>query len=309
MSDRAIVEVDNGMVFYRASSLGGCLRMLALARQGFDEMPPPPGMLEVFKAGNRAEAQAWQKGYITGSAQEYVKLEVTEKIWVTGHLDGWDVVWDQVANQGAIRARRSRTKGTTYEVKSQSEGEWGPIRESSLWERYSWQFSVYMLATGLPLTVVRVLRDKEGNVSDKCDEVLTEPPHTLAEIRARVMQVELMARKDLSEVACEKVEFPCPFFYTHVGGDENVREYVDDYAAVMLAKEYRAAVEGKELADRKVKACKQTLLDWMGDKRKLGLPGGWKLTRYEVKGRHVEYDSKGYWGLRVTEPKDEVEDE
>lgn len=287
--DRAPVLSRDGVVEYRASALGGCLRSLALARQGFDPVAPPKQMLDVFQAGHEAERQAFAKGVIQGTPQWAVSLSVTDNIVITGHLDSW---W----HDGG------------HEVKSQSENEWGPIRESQMWSRYQWQFSVYILATGHPLTVVRVLRDKEGNVSDSCEEVFVDPPRTLVEVKARVLAVELLARKDLTNVPCDPIMFPCPYFYTHPQDDAAVREYVDDDNAVTLAAQYSEAAREQRLAKQRSDAARKTLLTWMADKEKIELPGGWKVTRYETKERLVPARTqKAFWSLRVTPPKEEDE--
>jgi len=289
MSDEPPVFERDGMVVYRASSLGGCKRMLALARQGYDAVSPPADMLKVFQAGHAAEREVWAKGIVKGVAQEYVELPISATIKVVGHLDCWD--------------KQTRS---IYEVKSQSSEEWGPIRKGRLWERYAVQISVYMLATGLPLTVIRVKRGKEGGIEEEQREEFDVPPVTIEEIRRRVFEVEMLARRDLSETACEKVEFPCPFFYTHARVDsEVIREAVDDPAAVVLARQYRSARVLADIANSRVKTSRGALLDYMGDRKRLDLSDGSMLTRYEVKGKHVEYDRAGYWALRVTTRKTE----
>jgi len=269
--------------------------MLALARQGYDAIPPSGDILEVFAAGNAAEREVWAKGIVRGSSQEYVELRISETIVVAGHLDAWE-----------------RENGNTiYEVKSQSAAEWRPIRESPLWQRYKFQLGVYMWATGLPLTVIRVKRGKEeggGIEGEPAREVFEEPPVSLAEVRQRVFQVEMLARRDLTEVKCERVEFPCPFFYTHIGIDREVddREAVDDPAAVTLAGQYRNAKILAEIANGRVRSSRDALLEYMGERKRLELSDRTLLTRYKVAGKHVEYDRGEYWALRVTTKKGET---
>lgn len=299
VDDPPVYERD-GTVWYRASSLGGCVRMLALARQGYDAVEVGGSMAEVFKAGHDAEREVWAKAIIKGVAQEYVELRVSDSIAIAGHLDCWDP-------EGPVIGERRWSTGRIYEVKSQSESEWRPIKEGQLWQRYKFQLGVYMWATGLPLTVVRVRRGKEGGIEGEAREDFAEPPVTLAEIRQRVFQVEMLARRDLSEVACEKVEFPCPFFYTHQTSDGVlVRETVDDPGAVVLAKQYKNAKTIADIANSRVKASREALLEYVGDRTKLKLSDGTLLTRYKVGGRHVEYDRDEYWALKVTAKKETV---
>jgi hypothetical protein len=277
----------NGIVSYRASSLGGCVRMLALARQGYDTVSPPADMLEVFKAGHEAEREVWAKGIVKGRSQEYVQLPISDTIRVVGHLDCWD-----------------KECGSVYEIKSQSEDEWKPLPEGRLWERYKFQLAVYMHATGLPITVIRVKRGKEG-IEGEAREVFEEPPVSLEDIRRRVFSVEMLARRDLSEVKCERFEFPCPFWYTHMETSvDEARETVDDPTAVVLARQYQNARLVAQIAEGRVKKSRGALLLYVGDRRKMELSDGTLLTRYEVKSKHVEYDRAGYWALKVTSKKE-----
>ncbi len=276
--------------------------MLALSRQGYEPLAVPTKMQDVFAAGHEAERQVWAKGIIKGLAQEYVELAITEKIMVTGHLDCWDpeTPWGKVT--------RRYGSGRVYEVKSQSEAEWKPIRESPFWPRYAYQISVYMHSTGLPLTVIRVLRDRNGDISKDEREVFDVPPKTIEEIRRRVFEVEMLARRDLTEVECVAVEFPCPFYYTHVG-DREVRELVDDEDAVVLAQAYTAAKYDQQAAAGRVKTSRDALTAWLGDRRRVELPGGWLVTKYTTKAGRVEYDRKESTSVRVTAPKEEESDD
>jgi len=287
--ERAAVVEDAGHVYYRASSFGGCMRMLALWRQGYEPIKAGGAILDVFKAGHEAERQAWTKGWLSGRAQEQVTLVVTKRIWITGHVDSW---WGH----------------ESYEVKSQSSEEWKPIRESKLWPRYSWQISVYMLATESPLTVVRVLRDKDGNISDRAEERFDEPPHSIVEVRRRVLDIEGLARRELTEAPCERVEYPCPFFYTHRQAGE-VREELDDEGAAALAADYQQARVEQRAVEGRLKTARAALLSFMTerDSRRLNVKG-WKLTRYKVAGKHIEYDRAEYEALRVTEPDGDEKD-
>lgn len=286
MSDilgRAAVYEEGSHVYYRASSFGSCMRMLALWRQGYEPIPARGDILKVFAAGHEAERQVWTKGWVGGRAQEPVTLIVTRRVWITGHVDAW---WDH----------------ESYEVKSQSREEWKPIRESPLWPRYSWQISIYMLATESPLTVVRVLRDKDGNISDRTEERFEQPPHDIVEVRRRVFDIEGLARRELTEAPCERVEYPCPFFYTHRDVGE-AREELDDEGAASLARDYDEARVEQRAVEGRLKAARTALLAFMTERNVAKVDvNGWKLTRYKVAGRHVEYDRGEYESLRVTGP-------
>lgn len=282
MGRAPVVDEGYGHIYYRASSFGGCMRMLALYRQGYEPIPARGQILDVFKAGHEAERQAWTKGYLQGRSQEQVTLIVTKKVWIVGHVDSW---WGH----------------ESYEVKSQSAEEWKPIRESKLWPRYSWQISVYMLATESPLTVVRVLRDKDGNISDRAEERFDEPPWGIVDVRRRVFDIEQLARRDLTASECERVEYPCPFFYTHRDASEE-REELDDEGAAALARDYNEARVEQLAVQGRVKVAREALLSFMKERDATRLNvKGFKLTRYKVAGKHIEYDRAEYEALRVTD--------
>ncbi len=288
--NRPVVYNSGSLVFYRASAIGGCARMLALARQGYDPIAPPQKMMEVFERGHEAEREAWVKGILKGRAQENIKLKISDTIFVTGHLDSWE--------------QYHGGEGKIVELKSQNENEFRPIEESPLWDRYSYQISCYMHALPGRELIVRRVKLHERTIVETVDQVFHEPPVSLADIRAKVFKVESLARKDLTTVECEKTQFPCPYFYTHVGGAD-AREMIEDETAVELCVQYKEASSQMIAIKGRVAASREALLTWMGEKDKIDLPGGWKLTRYTVAGKHVEFDSKGYKALRVTPPRKE----
>jgi hypothetical protein len=286
--NRPMVYAEGENVFYRASSLGGCLRALALARQGYEPLGVPEKILKVFEAGHEAERQAWAKGILTGLAQEFVSLQVSETIFVVGHLDAW-------------------SRGVITELKSSTEAEFKkPWRETHMGEKWAWQISCYMNAAPTSqLRFVRVLRDADGNILGQTEETLEVPPYSTADIRLRVLEVERLALLDLDKLDCVR-EFPCPFYYTHSDPGQ-IREYCDDESAVSLAKEYEAVrAEARSLRGRQATA-RSALLTWMGDRDKVELPGGWKMTRYTIKGGKREFVVKDSTGLRVTPPSEESE--
>lgn len=276
------VYEDGGVVYYRASALGHCVRMLALARQGYDALPPPAQMQKVYDAGHEAERQVFMKGIVKGLAQHTILLPISDSIVIRGHLDAW-------------------TPERIYEVKSQSPDEFGVLRDSHLWEPYSYQVSVYMHATKLPCTVVRVMRDKDGNISEREEETFDVPPVAMDQIRSRVFKVESLARRDLSGTECEKREWPCPFFYTHVGAKEDIREYVEDRDAVILVRQYCDAKTIAQVAKGRLDKSREAIIDWMGDRDKVELPEGWRVTRYKVEGKEVKYTRSGYTSIKITQ--------
>ena len=285
MSDDPNVYERDGRVYYRASALGGCLKSLALARQGYDPMPPTAASLELFAGGHEAEKKYLESNRYIQDTQRVIKLQVAGKLWVVGHIDGTQ--HDRI-----------------IEIKSQSDEEFAKpsIRDSFLWHKYSYQFSAYMLALDMPLWCIRVRRsDREVN-----REEFYDPPVDLAAIRTRLFNVERLALKEeLAKEQCDVVSYPCPFFYTH---EDEARELVDDDAALVLAKEVVRAGKAAKIESEKASVARKALLTWMGDKSKVELGEGWKVTTYETKGGERKFTVKPSRGVRVTPPKEIGED-
>ena len=149
-----------------------------------------------------------------------------------------------------------------------------------------------------------MLRDKDGNISDRVEERFDEPPHGIMEVRRRVFDIEGLARRDLTASECDRVEYPCPFFYTHRDAGP-VREELDVEGAVALARDYQQARREQLATQGRVKVAREALLAYMRERDSMRLNvKGWKLTRYTVAGKHVEYDRAEYEALRITEPSD-----
>lgn len=236
MSDAPYVMYTGERVEYRASSLGGCDMALLAARLGYDAVPVKEGakILEVFEAGKRIEDEVLDRigllAPVTGRQLEVV-LPITKRIYVLGHIDGLD------------------TDDSILEVKSQSQEEWDRFEkegwESGFFPRYKWQLSAYMHALGQPLTLLRALRDSDGQWTGRIeDEVVEEPFYSVAEIRARVLKIEAAAATGVLNAECIN-SYPCPYFYLH---DEIDRELISDEGVDVLAREYADASRDENIA-------------------------------------------------------------
>lgn len=231
---------------YRASSIGSpCLKQLVAARMEYDPLPTPLKIQATFDKGHSTEdrilAQLRKekpKEWTTTDRQKEVRLEITKNISAVGHID-------------AVRIPAWRG----IEVKSQSDDEYRKgFERSAFYERYRWQLSVYLLALGKPFDVLVVRRDEnpEAELEWYVYEV-NEPPVSLAEIRARVLKVEALARNDTLPEKCEETVFPCPYFYLHSEIQESdARLLVEKEDLLVLAKQYKAdGVKEKQLKERR----------------------------------------------------------
>jgi hypothetical protein len=173
-------------------------------------------------------------------AQWYVKLEVAGAK-VTGHLDG-------------IGGSAFDTGVRVIEIKSPiSWAKWERAHKTGdysdpLMNRYAWQISVYMVATGLEAVVACV---EDGRVRTFGIEVA---PHSLQEIHNRVESMELAVDSgdDVTRMACSQSDYPCPVAYLHdraeVVEDPKLDAMLLDYADLKVIKD-RVDKDMKELRD------------------------------------------------------------
>lgn len=287
-NDPSVVVASDGTIRYRASALGSCTRALVAARQEYAAYEPPEHMRKIFEAGKIAEetgeAALSEKGYVVYDREMEVRLPITGRIYIAGHIDG--VVSDHV-----------------LEMKSQSEKEWNIDYEKwDLWDKYAWQLSVYMLATRLPAYLLQVRREDGKTFMHE----LFEPPHSLEEVRARVFRVESLATQELGGLVCDRADYPCPVFYTHPVVD---REQLTDDALERIIEEYEAAKHSVVTAINRKEKARDAILERVGkpekvgDKAKLSV-GKWNVSASKFKTKEKVIPGFEQVRLTITERKD-----
>lgn len=227
MSDAAIVVIAaDGTITYRASALGGCDMALLAARLEYEPVRgTPEGIAKVFAAGHRIEDEVLATLPHVKFRQAEVKVDVTSRLKIVGHIDGIDI-----------------RSGELVEIKSQNREEWDRFGrdgwDSGLFPKYKWQVSAYMWALNKRLTLIRALRDENGEwTGDLATSRVEAPFKSLADLRNRVLRIEAAAATGVLSAECTP-SFPCPYFYLH---EEIDRELITDETVDMLAREYEDA--------------------------------------------------------------------
>jgi hypothetical protein len=271
------VEITGDQVTYRAGALGGCLKSLVACRQEFMVIDRVPEALEKrFQQGIEAEQMALAKmglDWHIAQRQREVTLTVSERIKVIGHLDA-----------GFAQLREGDSYPLMVEVKSHTSEEFRkPLRQHALWERWAWQISTYMEASGRSCLVVRYCID----TGEMQSEVLTEPPHNAQEIRARVLLIEHLATKDIGDVECSLM-FPCPVFYLHDVIEEDYEDLTDDLLLNDLANEYKTAGTEKTAVEGRRTGARDAILKVLKGRTKVQTKD-WRIrvTTVETKERVV----------------------
>lgn len=319
MDGAAVQVAPDGTILYRASALGSCTKALIAARLEYEPLPPPKEVAARFRRGHEVEDEVNKllrhDGYFLHDLQGEVRLPISEKIAVVGHLDG------KRRQTGAWEIRG-------YDVKSQNRAAWDDFDrngwESGFFPKYKWQFSAYKLATGLEFDLIRAL----VNEDDKLVHIeVSEVPnwYTIEEVRARVLEVEAASLSGVLPDYCDHRDFPCPYFYLPSHGEVEGERYVlDDESVDILAREYKDADKDEAAAKGRKVAARSALRTAAGDNKKIVTPRGTKVTFYEIKGRKkldlakvakagidlAEYQTVGEAteGMRVTLPDTETKE-
>lgn len=304
MDGDPVVVGDDGSIVYRASSIGACLTSLVAGRLGYTATRPHEKTQKAYDRGHNAEdvvkGRMREEGWVIWDEQQEVRVQITGKISVVGHIDG--KMGQRVTvnhDEGSI----STIQQFLGEVKSQADREWSLFEqygwESSFFPKYRWQVSSYMIATGLPLAMIRAHVNKLGEIVGIEVEYVEQPFYSVEQIRLRLLTVEMMAaRMDIPE--CEKPIFGCPYWYLpeHNADADKDRIVLDDDEFEKLCIEFEQARLAAKLYEAKAKVLRPTvhklIVDRTGDiKTALVTSGaGVKVTRWEQKNpSYVDYDA------------------
>lgn len=235
-ADNNDVYLDNDLVVYRASGVGGCLRALWASRRGMSPTAHPDWLTEKFAEGIQAEpiildllTEYLRK--IDHDAdcfdfQQTIEIPVLPNVIIRGHIDA--------------KARlHERTK--LIEVKALAESTYERLVSAiddeefeDAFPKYAYQLSCYMQALDLEGLLVIGVKDENGNVARIDLRDFAEPPVPMRRIKKRVIDLERMAQ-DMSMPACNIDLFPCQFYYLH---DDDATVVNTDIDLGNLAREY-----------------------------------------------------------------------
>lgn len=268
--DRASAREENGLIIYRASALGGCLRALVASRLGFVQMPAPRFIQGKYDEGHSAEDVVVEKlkkehGIPVVGRQIETITHITEKVKVVGHIDGMVMGKNQLV-----------------EIKSQTDLEWDKFEKdgwnSGLFPRYQWQLSSYFHSNYAfdDCLFVRYNRDT-GRISK---ELITKPFYSLAHIRSRVLGAESYVADGVVPETCDVMMYPCPVYYLHEETDRE--ELAEETRELAIA--YKKAQTAEKVAKQEKDELRRVLREAAGSKRKLS-GDGVRVTFYDVKWR------------------------
>lgn len=291
---------------YRASSLGYSLERLVAPFLGFEALPTPDWLLEKFQDGTDLEPQVVAElenlGWTVSTTQPEINSEGNHQLEVTldvipgvatvrGHLDG-------VGIEPPARPAR------VVEVKSMGEKS---VKEASRlgWEtpgliqKYKWQLSCYMLATGLEGVLVVCSKGK-GGVKNLLYMYADQPFYTISDIANKLQQAEDYIRDGIIPEGC--TDYPCPYAYLH--SVEEPPEQADTELDGLLAAWLEADKHEKVYKSEKA-VLKEAIVEYVGGEGKGKVKGsqGVLVSVNWVEEKEVNYKTKGHWETRINPPR------
>jgi hypothetical protein len=218
-----IVQMVEGEVLYRASSVGGCPRKLWAARSGYPAQPPTAKMQAIFDRGHELEPiilkalqdRGWQLRNYQGEVLFQVfTLPSGTTISIIGHYDceARYPLLGQLANPSH---EANWSEWYPCDVKG-----FGPDLISEYLSHgidnlphYQWQQSIYVIGHDSAKAFLMPIWDKEKNELLQSSLYPRIPDITLTDIESKLASIE-HAYLNSQMPECT-LEYPCPYYNLH----------------------------------------------------------------------------------------------
>lgn len=291
--------------------MGYSLCQLVCGHLGYSPLPTPDFLQEKFDEGKRLEPLVIDKlratldcqiayqnvGTEDGKDGEEVRLEIIPGVAViVGHIDGRI----KVTSNGGEKVLEVKTMNGRLWERFYNTG-WDT--NDKLIEKYRWQASVYMLATGMPLMLVAWNKDTE----ELARHTITEPPYGISDLARKVYQAEDYINRGEIPEGCS--DFPCPYVFLHPPKEEVEKAdgVLDDLLEAWLIAD-KAEKESKRTKD----GIRAAIVEYVGEKGAGKVKGsqGVIVSTVWQPGKEVSYKTKDAWVTSVSAPrKREIKDE
>lgn len=257
------VYEEDGVWIYRASAVGGCSKALVAARLGYDPLAPPEAQQARFDDGHMHEVaiieKMEKKGFCLERRQERVNLPVSNKVLVRGHID-----WIGALDDGVERVWDAKS------MSKDSYAKWLAKRwdGADYFGNYAIQLSIYMAATKLPGGLLA--KNKDSGALDFF--TFDEPPVPIAQIKAKILKVESIARKGILPEKCDKTNFPCPYFFLHEDPEVVAREVVVENELEQAIMEYEMARARESVAKEDKDNARDLIVELLSGREEVATP-------------------------------------
>lgn len=288
------------MRVYRASSLGYSLEALVAPHLGFEAVAPPEFLQNAFDEGNRLEPIALDYlrslGWEISDEQLEVEVEIIpDAVKVVGHLDGIGRCATTMIPQSVVEIKTMAHKSFMDWANN------GWDSQSPLIEKYKWQQSAYVLATGLPHAMVGWDKGAEEGDPHTMTHLTTEPFYTISDIATKLAKAEEFIEKGLVPDGCN--DWPCFFYYLHPPKDEVAK--VEDGELEGLLQSWLTWDRAEKQAKKAKDEHRERILALTGDGLAAKVKGecGVTVETYWQEGTTYTTTRKEGWITRISGPR------
>lgn len=284
MSELPSIYESGDITYYRASSLGRCMRAMVAQRLGFEPLAYSDKTEGYFAEGHLHEPDIINRliklGYQveTSAGQDEVTVMVGPKLGIRGHIDGI-CLNDHGERRWVIECKAMGQSMYDKVMRAGVE----PFLKTDL--RYGYQISAYMMATKLQA----LYAIKNRNTGEMTVEQLVDPPVKPGIVKARVLLAEKLAKQyqETGEFpSCDTNDYPCPFVYLH-DEKEEVEGVEPDAEVEALAEAYARARDRVEEAERVKNDCRARILATLGDRPKVK-SAKWSVAKSVAKRKKLD---------------------
>lgn len=217
--------VEDGVVVYRASALGSCMKALVALGLGHAGTNFPDWLYERFQEGIDGEPWVINKlrenwrimdpreghQHQWHDDQLYVEIPVGQHIIIRGHADGIGTCFlAPVYEDGYGETEWHTGDKRLIEVKCATEDNTTVVLRT-LPSLYAWQISVYGGFFHLPVMLAIGVKDQQTReLVNVVTQMWDELPYSMSQIKMRVMEIEQwIAKEELPN--CDHKQWPCPY--------------------------------------------------------------------------------------------------
>ncbi len=284
------------MRIYRASGLGYSLEQMVAPYLGYEPAAPPETLQRAYDEGNRLEPiiinALRDDGWNIYGEQTEVEIEIVPgAVIIQGHIDGY---YDGMEGKAVLEIKTMAHASYLDWDKN------GWESKSALIEKYKWQQSAYVIATGLPHVMVGWDKSRDRVASVR---ITLEPFFPVEELAKKVLAAEQYIRDGELPEGCE--DYPCPYFYLHADKDKVPVEAADDNLEDLLVDWLDADQKIKKL-EKYRKSLRDAIIGDATDSLVAGkIKGacGVTVSTNWVEGKEVSYKTEPHWETRIQGPR------
>lgn len=243
---------------YTASEIGNCTTALVARQLGYKPGGPSAKLQKAYDQGHENEQrilEAWEmldESYELTSdhgleiekeaqhvlGQPKVRLVLDPEFQVVAHLDGVGYIDNEGFNVLEAKAFAPSTFATWQR------------KGFEAFDKYAWQVSVQIEASGLPCRFIVGVKDEDGVVQEVHETLVRDAPYSVEQIRARIMEAEAWVMAG-QVPDCITPSYPCSFSYLPQHPEREVEQVNNEELRLLAEEYYTISQEIKDLEAKK----------------------------------------------------------